>query len=1050
VKVFSVVFLTCFLVNLLTCSLAFTQDFRTWEPGDGVAVRQGHHVEWYRSGAYRTEGEFAGEAAVAWSDTRNGERGIYIQVFNAEGEPRFPENGLEIVNAPSNQYDPVVTPCIDGGWFIAWIKLELEPPFDLFGDIYCTKISAEGEFLWGEPDIGLPVCVTQGVQEDIELIEDGLGGCLIAWKDQRGGDAGDIFCTHVLLDGRIDPDWEENGNLIIDEAGTQHHLEVISDNNGGMIIVWEDERRNGDPDIYAQWITPQGDLAWENGIQVCNDQSTQQCPRICSDGEGGAFIAWEDDRNMRDTDWDIYVQRLDQNGEALWGEPGEGVPICLAEWEQNRIRIISSEPGSAIVSWEDKRSDGTDIDIFAMRISGDEDLVFEWEDANGMPVTTVDRNQSSHKTCPDGNGGVYLVWEDERDGGFPEVDIWIQGVTADGQLYWEDDDIPVIGAPGTQGSPVVIPNINGRVYVFWSDQVSGSIEIRGQRMNDAGEILWNEEGEIVVTGISQNALFPQVLSRGDGTFAIIWLDGRNCWRGTFPFIQICENRDESPDFRLENHGISLQLNQPVGGGINIQSTLSSDDGIIVVWEDRRRGQPHSIYAQKISWEGEILWEEDGVQCAELDFDQKLPQVCNDGEGGAIIAWHNQTGAPYDIYLQRLDEAGNRMWGDEGFQFTDNDTDESVESLTSDGEGGVVIVWKQSFDNNDDLLIQRINDDHELLWEEDRAICEEMLDQKRSDIARHEDGYVVVWEDERVVDERYIFGQFINNDGSFRWNRFIGGYPICDGAFNPMYPVVECSEDGDIWVAWEDHRAGNRDIYLQKFTSETDDRGDPVILFREDDQPIHDGIPICVEEHHQIHPEILSDGNNGLWLTWEDNRGDALVKADIYATHLTSEGTPFEGWPENGAIVSGAIHKQKRPQIALIQDFGAEGVVLVWEDQRSTGKEELVNLYIQALDDGMVSVPDPAEVQPVDFKLFEAYPNPFNSSTKIGYQLPVSTDMSIKVFDIAGREVASLVEGVQSIGKHSVMWNASPTTAGVYFVKMGCTEFSSVQKVVLVK
>ncbi len=88
--------------------------------------------------------------------------------------------------------------------------------------------------------------------------------------------------------------------------------------------------------------------------------------------------------------------------------------------------------------------------------------------------------------------------------------------------------------------------------------------------------------------------------------------------------------------------------------------------------------------------------------------------------------------------------------------------------------------------------------------------------------------------------------------------------------------------------------------------------------------------------------------------------------------------------------------------------------------------------------------------PDQYFLSQNYPNPFNSVTRIGYQLPVSSDLSIRVFDMSGREVATLVEGTQPAGFHSFNWDANTVAAGLYFVKMKSVEFSSVRKVVLIK
>ena len=64
----------------------------------------------------------------------------------------------------------------------------------------------------------------------------------------------------------------------------------------------------------------------------------------------------------------------------------------------------------------------------------------------------------------------------------------------------------------------------------------------------------------------------------------------------------------------------------------------------------------------------------------------------------------------------------------------------------------------------------------------------------------------------------------------------------------------------------------------------------------------------------------------------------------------------------------------------------------------------------------------------------AYPNPFNSSTSIGFDLPKDSNITLAIFDILGRKVATLVDGHQAAGHHEVIWNASAYSSGVYFAR----------------
>ncbi|MBU0711173.1 T9SS type A sorting domain-containing protein [bacterium] len=94
--------------------------------------------------------------------------------------------------------------------------------------------------------------------------------------------------------------------------------------------------------------------------------------------------------------------------------------------------------------------------------------------------------------------------------------------------------------------------------------------------------------------------------------------------------------------------------------------------------------------------------------------------------------------------------------------------------------------------------------------------------------------------------------------------------------------------------------------------------------------------------------------------------------------------------------------------------------------------------------------------PGDFHLYQNYPNPFNPQTTISYQLPVFSEVSLKVYDILGQEVRTLVNENNSAGYHSVVWNGTDNSgrqvsSGVYFyyLKAG-DEFSQTKKLLLIK
>lgn len=85
-----------------------------------------------------------------------------------------------------------------------------------------------------------------------------------------------------------------------------------------------------------------------------------------------------------------------------------------------------------------------------------------------------------------------------------------------------------------------------------------------------------------------------------------------------------------------------------------------------------------------------------------------------------------------------------------------------------------------------------------------------------------------------------------------------------------------------------------------------------------------------------------------------------------------------------------------------------------------------------------------------YSLHQNYPNPFNPATVISYQIPQSSLVTIKVYNVLGSEVATLINEQQSAGKHNITFNAASLSSGVYLYKIQAGEFSAVKKLTLIK
>jgi hypothetical protein len=90
------------------------------------------------------------------------------------------------------------------------------------------------------------------------------------------------------------------------------------------------------------------------------------------------------------------------------------------------------------------------------------------------------------------------------------------------------------------------------------------------------------------------------------------------------------------------------------------------------------------------------------------------------------------------------------------------------------------------------------------------------------------------------------------------------------------------------------------------------------------------------------------------------------------------------------------------------------------------------------------------IQPDIFHLEQNYPNPFNPITTISYQIPVSSEIELSVYNLLGMKIETLVSERQAAGLHQVQWNAGDNASGVYYYFLHAGEFQSVKMMVLLK
>lgn len=183
--------------------------------------------------------------------------------------------------------------------------------------------------------------------------------------------------------------------------------------------------------------------------------------------------------------------------------------------------------------------------------------------------------------------------------------------------------------------------------------------------------------------------------------------------------------------------------------------------------------------------------------------------------------------------------------------------------------------------------------------------------------------------------------------------------------------------------------------------------------------------------------------SGQEVTLSQNRGSSgdnfinTIFDDSAATPIANGTAPFTGTFKPEAVLN----------VFNGQEVHGNWILKVVDN--ASGDTGRVNSYcLNVIYNGIIGITN--NQIPVKFSLSQNYPNPFNPVTKITYSVPKQTFVTIKVYDIIGREVTTLINGVKTAGYYDIEWNAMNYSSGVYFYRMNAGEFVDVKKMIVIK
>jgi hypothetical protein len=447
-----------------------------------------------------------------------------------------------------------------GGAFVVWRDARNYPLTD--GDVYLQRVTAMGTVAPGWPATALPVCVAPDYQSPTAIALDGQGGALITWA---GGGGFDVYAQRVSADGSLPTGWPPNGIRVSPVAGVQNRPAIASDGAGGAFLAWEDERdyATSNIDIYAQHLTAGGTVAagWPaDGLPVCTDPAAQGMGAIISDGAGGAVVVWGDTRRGIG---DIYAQHLLTDGSLAPGCVANGVPVMLGRYI--RQATADGADGFYVAGATLRPQQPLDGDYYAGHFTFAGARSPGWPDS-GVRVCGAPSNRGGIVLQGDGLGGALLAWYDYRPpptGG----EIYAERVLADGTLApgWTADGVRVSDAstPGLEYFPDIAPDGSGGAYLAWEWDDGYSTPSRVQHLTRTSAVAAGWPAHGVRIAPSDDQIDPHLASDGRGGAIVAW--------------------DEGVAGRMGVYAQRFVLDGPVAAQVSLVSATAEPDRVTLAW-----------------------------------------------------------------------------------------------------------------------------------------------------------------------------------------------------------------------------------------------------------------------------------------------------------------------------------------------------------------------------------------------------------------------------------------------------------------------------------
>jgi len=660
----------------------------------------------------------------------------------------------------------------------------------------------------------------------------------------------------------------------------------------------------------------------------------------------------------------------------------------------------------------------------------------QWPSNPAVNLTVCDTTgeQALAKIVSTSDGGCYISWFDTRSGSYA---VYLQRFDVTGNKLWAPNGLLVSNNP--QDTWItdydLLADENDNAIIAFSDiRNGGNLNPVVYAISPSGNFLWGNNG-IVLNPTSDFQPSPKLAKTNDGNIVVAWI--------------ISAARSQVGLQKISPAGVKLWGTNPIilqsaTEGLNYPDIVTSDSGGVILFHTATTGnfpaQTVKLRAKKINLSGTVSWDV-SIQNIGTIAAFTVPEVYSDNNNGGLIAWHDDrdNNNLQSAFVQRISSSGSLYFPVNGAEASllanrhkfnpvvafDNTTNETY------------VFWMETEPNQNQNGIsgQKLSSNGTRQWTDNAKIFKDLSAPNTTSISYltaemgNGKAYLFYLEGNASGLNDKVEGFACDGNGNFLWP---GNFTVLS---NPTSDKLQLVSTVDVYknckLAWGDNRLDASGIYAQDINP-NGELGNSVV-------------PV------ELVSFSANISDNSVTLNWVtatelNNSGFEIQRLQNRNIEQSSEWIPSE---------------QNWETIGFVPGFGttSESHTYSFVDNLTLNHNQTLFYRLKQIDfNGSSTTYNYIEVSipmPDNFVLYQNHPNPFNPITTISFSLPVEADVTIKLFNMLGQEVAMITDGSFQAGNHQINFNAQNLTSGAYIYTFDAStvngvRFKSTRKMLLLR